>query len=509
MEDEERTEQPSMAATRGQNQLHLLPEEWRAAESVIAPLVARLSGEADAGVELLIVTSDSEAAAGIAARLAASDDASSLRILAATEPRRAARAMKQQLPQVLLASAEVLGVLLRGAVVKLETVKTAVLAWVNPSDSALEAVMTEVPRDAARVVLAHSATPEVEALVERYARRPRRPTPDADPAPPVSLSYVVGGEATRATTVRRLLDALDPESAVIVVHEASERRHVEGVLRALGYGNLGSTVKVAATAEDARLVVLYDLPANADELRRMVRGNEGARFIALISPRQIDALRQLAGGDVSPMMLPEAAARARSSEDRVRDELRAVLRSGQFSRELMAIEPLLEEFDGAEIAAATLRLLESERTRAQSVGTIAGPPQMTRLYLNIGEMDGARPADIVGAIVNEASVARSEVGRVEIRERHATVEVATPIADTVVSKMTGVTLKGRRILAKVDSDAGRKPRGDRPVRGDFPMRGDRPQRGGPRGARGPRDGDRGPRGPRGEGGPRSRPPRER
>src|SRR5205814_894775 len=70
----------------------------------------------------------------------------------------------------------------------------------------------------------------------------------------------------------------------------------------------------------------------------------------------------LAGeGAVTPFTLSEAGLRARSREEIVRGELRDTLASGAFARELLTLEPLLESYDGIEIAAATLRLLEQAR----------------------------------------------------------------------------------------------------------------------------------------------------
>jgi ATP-dependent RNA helicase DeaD len=166
----------------------------------------------------------------------------------------------------------------------------------------------------------------------------------------------------------------------------------------------------------------------------------------------------------------------------LRDELRAMITSGQSSRELLALEPLLSEFDGAEIAAAALRLLESERAKPQAVPTSAAPA-LTRLFINVGTMDNVRPGDLVGAITNEVGVAKADVGKVDVRERHSTVEVATHVANAVVSKLTGTSIRGRRVLAKVDEERDR--RGSGPRRDDVRLGGrDRsrrpPARGRPR-----------------------------
>jgi ATP-dependent RNA helicase DeaD len=222
--------------------------------------------------------------------------------------------------------------------------------------------------------------------------------------------------------------------------------------------------------------------------------------VALVTPRQISTLRRMAGGAVAPLALPESGARARSREESLRDELRAVLQTEQYARELVMLEPLLTDHDGAEIAAAALRLLERQRATPVTLGAALAQGAVTRLYINVGAMDDIRPGDLVGAITNEAGISRAELGRVDVRDKHSTVEVATPVANAVVSKLTGVQMKGRRIIARVDEDRPRERRD-----GQRSSRPGRPERGG-RGDRGDRGGDRGDR----RGPPRDRrPSRER
>lgn len=467
--------------SRGQNQLHLLPEDWPAAGAVIEPLLDRLDPTVIAP-QLLVVTSDSEAAAPIAGRLAGAG----LRVLAATEARRATRVQRSSPAQVIVGPPEVLVGLLQSTVLKLDAIRAVVLAWADELDGAatraLETLMAELPKDSIRVVLANAATPAVEQLVERYARRARRlQSVGGEAIPPVSLSYVTVTETTRLAALRRILDAVDPESAVVVARNADSRASVELLLRALGYAGDRGAIRVSDTLlpdANAQLVIAYDLPSSEEELRGFVRASGTARVIALVAPRQLAALRRLAGGAITPFGLPAAAERARTREEGIRDELREVLASGQYSRELLALEPLLSDHDGIEIAAAALRLLEAERAKPRAAVVEAGPPAMTRLYVNVGEMDNVRPGDLVGAITHEAGISRSELGRVEVREKHSTVEVATAVANSVVSKLTGVTIKGRRALVKVDEERERRPGPPRERSGRPPVRPgrDRPER---------------------------------
>ena len=489
-------EQEVAGVSRGQNQLHIAPEDAQAAVTALSPMLDRL----DAAVpspQMLVVTNDAESAAVISGRLVAPADTKGLRVLAATDARRAIRVHRAAPGQVIVGPVSAVVELVRSSALKLDGVRVLSLAWVDDLDAAdmaaLETLMADVPKDAARIVLASSVTPAVDQLVERYARRARRVQAEAaEPQPAASLSYVATSDAGREASLRRTLDALDPESAFVVTRNASSRAAVEALLRSLGYGAGADAVRVGERPEGSpQLVILFDLPGGEEELRALVRERPASRVVALVTPRQVTSLRRLAGGSVSPLALPDAAMRARASEDRMRDELRDVVASGQFSRELIALEPLLAEFDGIELAAAALRLLEAERARSHSPLAPKEQAPVTRLYLNVGSMDDVRPGDLVGAITNEAGISKAELGKVDVRERHSTVEVSTAVANNVVSKLTGTQIRGRRVLARVDEDRGAH---------------ERPRGGGPRDR--DRDRDRGARPARGSG-PRDRSPRDR
>ena len=448
--------------SRSQNQVHFVPEDWHAAAGVIHPLAERLDRDTDA-TQMVVIVNDVDAAAGLGRRLGPRlVESGGLRLVSATDARRALRVLRRAPAHILIATPEVLRELLQTAAVKLNDVKVAVLAWIDDLDNrgtqALETVMTEVPKEAARLVIASGPNAGVEPIVERYARRARRMQTVSGEPHPVSISYLAVGDVARPMALRRILDAIDPESAFVVVATGESTRDVEAQLHSLGYAGDASDVRFGAVPDAAsQLVVLYDFPASAEQLRTTIAAAPSARVVALASPRQLSTLRAWAGGSVAPFILPDAAVRARTREDGLRDEIRAALAAGGFSRELLALEPLLDDYDGVEVAAAVLRILEDERTRPRAA-TKSMPPEaaMTRVFINVGEMDGVRPGDLVGAITNEGGISRSEIGRVEIRERHSTVEVATSVANTVVSKVTGVSIRGRRALVKIDEGRERR-----------------------------------------------------
>ena len=235
---------------------------------------------------------------------------------------------------------------------------------------------------------------------------------------------------------------------------------------------------VAGDAASNDPILLLELPATREETRAIV-GTGARKLYALVQPSQIASLRTLLGGGaVTPVALIEAAERARGKDAALRASLRDVLTSGDVRREVLALEPLLAEFDGIEIAAAALRMLEQQRPSRPTVSASQAGP-MQKLFLNLGEKDGIRAQEIITAITTEAGIPGSQVGRVEVRDTHAIVEVAAPVAELVVGKITGAIVKGRKVQARLD-----QPKEDRPPRSGPPRGGaDRPARSFDRGDR--------------------------
>jgi ATP-dependent RNA helicase DeaD len=481
--------------TRGQNAVHVMPLDWSGAERVLSTLVDRID-PARAETQLLIVAPDAESAAAAADAIVRIAADRPVRVIAATASPRAARLLKSSPAHVVTGAPSELVTLLQGSALKPESVRGVVFAWLDPilgsaDAQPLETLLGELPKEGARVVFAGEVTPALEALIERYARRARRvvEAPAGAESAPLSAEYVATAGAARGMALRRLLDALDLPRAVLYARGESARAEAAGVARALGYPSDAVRLSGDADIANSDALVLVDLPPSREAMRALV-GTTGRKVYAVVQPSQLASLRGLLGGGmVAPVALIEAAERARGKDAALRASLRDVMTSGDLRREVLALEPLLAEFDGIEIAAAALRMLEQQRPVRPATTAAASVQPMQRLFVNLGEKDGIRPQEIVTAISTEAGIPGSQVGKVEVRDTHSIVEVAASVAELVVGKITGTVVRGRKVQARLDM-----PREDRPARSAPPVRADRAARPFDRGDRpGGRSFDRGDR----------------
>jgi len=64
-----------------------------------------------------------------------------------------------------------------------------------------------------------------------------------------------------------------------------------------------------------------------------------------------------------------------------------------------------------------------------------------------------RPADLVGAIANEAKLSPKSIGAIQIADRFSIVEVPEDVAENVIRALRGSTVRGNKVLVRRDKDA--------------------------------------------------------
>ena len=359
----------------------------------------------------------------------------SFRTHAVTGLGRTARLLKDGAIDVLAGSPEDLQTLSTRSALKLDAVATVVLAWpewliATGRLPVLEQLLGEV-REARRIVLAWNPQ-ALEDLLERYARRPHvvGDLPlgeDARPLPPVGPArYAVLPRARRAAARHELLDALDRPRVL------EWRRGI-------------------ALTESADAILCFDLPSR-DELARLTTHGEP---ILLVSPPQLPYARSVAA-PLTSLPLPATRLRAQSDAELLRARTAARIEAGGLESELSLLQPLLERYDAAEIAAALLAV--SRQPSAISDQPAAQTPHPTpseswvRLFVNVGKKDRAAAKDLVGAMTREIGLAREDIGRIEVREGFTLVSVAPHAADAAIRGLSRVAIRGRRLAARRDRE---------------------------------------------------------
>lgn len=363
---------------------------------------------------------------------------------------------------VVASPAAALAALERSAL-KLEGLKTVVVDGISSilglgGGDDLETVIMQAPRAAQRVVLTADLTAEASDWLERHARRARRLVPpDAgQPMEGARAEYLAAPVAEWLPTLIAGLEAAESREILrSVIHcrregeaEAlADRLLARGLPLAAAAGEPGVHVLWGeeAAIEPGDFSVSWGAPPDLPSLRGRLTG--AARALLLLEPRELPHIRRLAAelavrlDAVRSAVIPEAA----RSLERTREHLRAAVNERDLEPYLLLLEPLLEEMGPARIAAAAVALLREREPGAPEPSL----PAWTRLYFGVGRRDGVRPADIVGAITGEAPVRGEQVGRIEILDTHALVEVDATVAEQVIRALASTTIRGRPAKVRV------------------------------------------------------------
>ena len=351
---------------------------------------------------------------------------------------------------LLVASPETALALHARSALRPEGLGAVMLAWPEQWESAesIPALMQDLDKDAQRLILTTAATGAAD-LVERYARRALTVGETAPAAPAGPVRTVGVSWDRRAAGPAEVIEALDPDSAVIWTADRS--RH-DAIARALPPGD--ATIRiVTGDAPKASAVIAFDLPT-ADRLRQLLgRGAGGPAGAA-----GLRALRR------APRRAETAAATAgRLGRGRVRrggaeghggkGDRRAAVRGGD--ADPRAPVRALRRFPGGGRALPAV-----DYHRAGEPGR-AGPgnPGHRTVFVGIGKKDGATVNDLVAVLTKDIRVKREKIGRVELRDSYALVELPAQEVEKVAGELNGVTIRRKRISARVDrGPAKRKPR---------------------------------------------------
>jgi ATP-dependent RNA helicase DeaD len=467
-------------------------------------------GEADeptGGIRVLVLVPTEEAAERVARTMFPYAQASELSVTTTggTWATSAAEA------DVLVATPSSILNAVRGSTLKLDTLEALILDGASAMQElghweAIDTLLDNIPRDTQRVVISSALTPEIEDLIDRRVKRalryPAEPAIAEEGAAPTQgeVGYVLVPEREKVELLARLLSNAEGEQLPPVLHCRTDERAalVAEALTVRGFlvGELddpdADVAVVAAGTSREELAsdagdepgrsVSYDVPA--DQATLLARHGGDPRAIVFVEPRELAHLREIARqASLATRAIPVPAARDSSTSEitTFREAIRRALREEDLGAQVLVLEPLFEEFDAIEVAAATAALLRQRRpvaiaptaaapmsapataapSAASSTRAETGPPPTTwaRLYIGVGDRDGARPGDIVGAIAGEANIPGSCVGKIEIRDTFSIVEVQADVAEQVIRTVNGTTIKGRSARVDYDRAADRARKG--------------------------------------------------
>jgi ATP-dependent RNA helicase DeaD len=424
-------------AARGHNLVVVAPPSPAYAVPALAGMLSRL-GPGARGLLLC-----SEAQLNEWGLLVTSIGGDALRIQVARGTARAMRRLKAAEVDLVVTSPDTALALHRRSALGPEDVGAVFLAWPESWESgeSLAPLMQDLRKDAQRIICTGAADSAAD-LVERYARRaltvgvPPAETASPAPAGPVRTAGVSWDR--RAQSLADVVEVMDPASAA--VWTADRSRHGD-IARVLPRGD--PTVKVVTgDAPKAALVIAFDLPASA-RLRQLLSAGE----VVLLVPPGAESYVEALASPRRPIRLPGLVDAITAEAAGRRATIVRSIEENRPAAALLTLAPLFERYDPAAVAAAVYELWTSS---GAATPPVSEPPGTAKIYVGIGKKDGATVNDLVAVLTKDIRVDRTKIGRVELRDAYSLVELPAQEAEQVASSLNGVTIRRKRITARVD-----------------------------------------------------------
>jgi len=346
-----------------------------------------------------------------------------LRAHAVTGLTRTAALLKEGRVGVLAGAPSDLAALVARAALKLETIETIVVAWPEGFADQLDTLLAEAP-NARRVILSWNPHALSEFL-ERHARRPE-----------------IVGDIPLDSVGQPLGPVASARYAVVTNRRRAVRDALDALRSIRPYVWTGGPVEGPAETPDA--VVAAVLPTR-EELRLLAAIATPA---VPVLASQVGYLRSIA--TLTPLPLPAAADRAQDRSAELRAQLAARLAQGDVDAELAVLAPLFEDHDPALVAGALLALGRQPSAVSQPSPAVAAPAGWSKVFVTVGKKDNASAKDLVGALIKEAGLEKGQIGKIDVRETFSLVDIAAAAVDQAVRRLTGVSIRGRRVSARPD-----------------------------------------------------------
>ncbi|MEO8505045.1 MAG: DEAD/DEAH box helicase [Acidobacteriota bacterium] len=361
------------------------------------------------------------------------------------------------------------------------------------------------PASAGRQTALFSATMprEIRRIAEQHLHEPAalEIAHKAMTLPAIEQRFLLAPYPQKLEALTRLLESEVTDAVLVFTRTKTAAAEVAEKLEARGYsvaamhGDMtqplrervierlrnGSVEIVVATDVAARgldvdrisHVINFDIPNDVESyVHRIGRtGRAGRKGIAVlfVTPRERHMLREIerfTGRTIAPMAMPTQADVAARRKEEFKATLRETIAKEDLELYLGLVEELVEEgLDVAEIGAAAAFVARRDRPL-----TVSAPPPvrplsavedrngMVRLVFDAGRQSGVRPADLVGAIANEAGVPGREIGGIDIHDNVSIVEVRSRQAAQVMERLAGATLRGQVLTIRVADDTDPKRR---------------------------------------------------
>ncbi|MEA3191227.1 MAG: ATP-dependent helicase DbpA [Thermoplasmata archaeon] len=348
----------------------------------------------------------------------------------------------------------------------------------------LAAIVATMPSERQTMLFTATLTPPIERLARETLRDPllvRIAAGKGGAASQVDQRFALVAGRDRPHAVRRILEAEEPEAALLFARTRERVEELAEALRDLGaealHGGLaqpardavmerfrkGRTKLLVATDVAARgldvegiQLVLHDEAAPDTDtyihrIGRTGRAGRSGRSIVLLAPGRMHHLNaiQRVAGRLERYDVPDAAAIAKLRTGRLVLGLQAAAPGAAAQAAIARARADGMADDAIALAALELLLARDEPAAADAA---PAPPSRMAICLKVGAVDQVGPGAIVGTLTHIGGLRGEDIGRIDILPQISFVEVPSAEVPRLCDALANATLGGRRLWPRPAED---------------------------------------------------------
>lgn len=375
----------------------------------------------------------------------------------------------------------------------------------------IETILKSVPEERQTVLFSATMPPAILAITNEFQKEPVliKVENKARTVDSVTQYYYEVPMGRKLDALQLLLLMFEPKLSMIfcntkrMVDELTEALCAKGFKAAGLHGDMkqaqrtqvmnafksGRTSILIATdvaargidVDDIDAVFNYDLPQdNEYYIHRIGRtgraGKTGTAYTLISGRKQVYELRDImrfTKADITHKALPNTADLLEKRLAKIAERVKATVDTGKHEEGQALLERLVQEGYSAEsIACALLSMKLAKETRAIPEfvrpvprETPQGRSKTVKVVISVGRQQRVAPNFILGALVDATGMPGKSFGKIDIFDRHTTVEVPEADQAHIIDSMNEGKINGNRVTVKLydGADAPKKSfYGDKP-----------------------------------------------
>lgn len=367
----------------------------------------------------------------------------------------------------------------------------------------IDIILEKAPEERQTILFSATMPKEIMDLTGKYQKNPVlvKAVHKQLTVPSIEQYYIEVTESLKLDVLTRIVDANNIKLALVFCNTKKRVDELTANLQSRGYsveslhGDMrqiqrdkvmakfrkGSIDILIATdvaargidVDDIEAVFNYDIPSDEEyyvhRIGRTGRAGRAGKSYTFVSGREIYKLKDIqryTKTTILPQKPPSMADVEESKINGISDRIKGIIAEGHLKRYVDYIEKLIEDTNSTneeddyitslDIAAALLKLVSGNTEIEMKPQETIDPELVSengtvRLFINLGNVSGIQPRDLVDCISKNSSIPMKQIGSIDIFDKFSFVEIPVSYVDEILTSVKNKKIKGKRINIEVSN----------------------------------------------------------